>query len=73
MNILARTGPARWCSVCGRSWQHHVIWPAYTWMTETESAPCHDSYWTTSGRAKRIRQYNNLAARLYVEAAKERP
>lgn len=56
MNILARTGKARWCSKCGKSWQHHFGIGVINYQTGQRSGRCPGADWTTRGPAKRIRR-----------------
>lgn len=60
MTILARTGKARWCSVCGRSWLFHLWRPIVNYKTGQKSARCLRAEWTTRGRAKRERRRRKL-------------
>lgn len=68
MNILARTGNARWCSNCGQSWQHHMGWLTYSTELGRAEARCLNGDWITKRPARRRRRYLALAHRLYVEA-----
>lgn len=75
MNILARTGKARWCSKCGKSWQHHFGIGVINYQTGQRLGRCPGADWTTRGPAKRIRRARDMRNFLFrfIAAAKGRP